>query len=84
MSEGDDIYAARIARNMWRAAKRRMANALSAPKAAVVRNCDPQKRRAAPLQGSAPEAEAGPRNLPEFLQALKKELEQDDEPPASS
>ena len=91
MSTDEDLYAARIGRNMWKIAKRRAREAQMRRTMAAL--TDPAGRIStsgskgpSPTQRRAPEqaAAAAPNSLAEFLRALAAELGKDDRDPDGS
>lgn len=88
----EDAYAARIARNMWRMAKRRAAEISAAQPALNGPMCSRRSpsfenttlSRDPPRGRSLPPAESDPRTLAEFLQALAAELASDEPDPDES
>lgn len=92
MTREEDVYAARIGRNMWRLAKRRAREAamrsaaligLPAARGAAGSGSKSLQPPPPPDQDDGPEAE-GPRTLSEFLRELAEELERDEPDPDES
>lgn len=78
----EDAYAARIARSMWRIAKRRISTPAAQQAAALSEAAASPRNKERPpseqLRSSGPDQDQAPENLAEFLQELAEELAKDD------
>ena len=88
MTKDDDVFAARVARSMWRMAKRRAGLDAEFAKEAPISpqdgrgqsldtGAEPRMQRGAHSHGARQGKLQGPGNLQEFLQELALELEED-------